>query len=209
MKKNPIAPPPTVTLTIPQLINQRMRECNISRSQLVTSCGYPKNISNGCKKLDIYLKNPLNTPTNEFVPKLLFVLNIDEVTYSRALQVSLEKMNAEAKAKFRPYIEILINFNPTPCFAAQYVYGKCYLPIPEQILNFPFPEEISSITHLYQEYAATLPFHDRIIGFRYHREYEYFFKYDVDLILKKVEFTRVIHEKKLFGNRVFDMIIGQ
>lgn len=204
------APNPTPVLNLPQLINQRMRACNISRSTLVASIGYPKNISNGCKKFDAYLKNPFHTPTNEFVPKLLFTLDIDRTTYLRALQASMDEMNAKTKNEFKTFIHLLINFNPTPCFAAQYVYGKCHLRIPEHILNLPFPEEINSITNLYQEYAATLPFHDRIIGFKYHREYEYFFEYDADLILKNVQFTRgVKHENKLFGNRVFDMIIGQ
>jgi len=207
MKKNPIKVNSPPALTLQQLISKKMKEKEISRSQLVHSIGYT-NTTKGIRRFNDYL-NTLYAPSDEFKSKLLSALGIDGLSYCKALAASMDEMNAKAKNEFKPFVRLLINFSPSPCFAAQYVYGKCHLPIPEQILNFPFPEEIRSITHLYQEYAATLPFHDRIIGFQYHREYEYFFEYDADLILKEVQFTRLKHEKKLFGNRVFDMIIGQ
>lgn len=93
----------TVIPTLESLIKQKIIEKGLSRTQLVSAIGY-SNISKGCKRLDTFLKT-LETPSEEFVTRITSVLEIDPVTFCRALAASRDQFSADLKRTFNPYVE--------------------------------------------------------------------------------------------------------
>jgi hypothetical protein len=113
----------TATSTIPKLITQRIKEKGLSRSQLVSAIGYT-NISKGTRRLNHFL-NTLEAPSEQFITKLLSTLEIDALSFNKAINASLDKFNAESLRTFKPYIEIILGIMIRPAFAYQAVKNQC------------------------------------------------------------------------------------
>jgi hypothetical protein len=109
----------TATSTIPKLITQRIKEKGLSRSQLVSVIGY-SNISKGTRRLNHFL-NTLEAPSEQFTTKLLSVLDIDALSFNKAINASLDQFSADSLRTFKPYIEILLGIQVRPAFAYQMV----------------------------------------------------------------------------------------
>ncbi len=90
--------------TLQKLILKKIEERGLSRFQLVSDIGYT-NISKGCQRLDTFL-NTLEAPLEEFITKLISILEIDAVTFYRALTASLDQFSNDAKKNFKSYVEM-------------------------------------------------------------------------------------------------------
>ncbi len=90
----------TATSTIPKLITQRIKEKGLSRSQLVSAIGYT-NISKGTRRLNHFL-NTLEAPYEQFITKLLSILEIDALSFNKAVNASLDQFSVDAKRIFKP-----------------------------------------------------------------------------------------------------------
>jgi hypothetical protein len=112
---------PTVIPSLQKLITQRTKERGLNRSQLVQSIGYT-NISKGIRRSDTYLRT-LKAPSEEFVVKLLTVLEITGLQFLQALNVTQGAIEAdeEAQEMFKPHLEILVPL--TTCLSHHMFYN--------------------------------------------------------------------------------------
>ncbi len=89
--------------TLQELITSRLKEKNLSRSQVVQQIGY-SNVSKGIRKFDTYLKT-LSPPSDEFVSQLLSVLGVDGLTFHNACIASYKKMSTDHQCKGETFIQ--------------------------------------------------------------------------------------------------------
>lgn len=203
----------TVPHTLESLINQRIKEKGLSRSQLVSAIGYT-NISKGCKRLDTFITT-LEAPSDDFIINIASVLEIDPLEFYRAIKATLDQFSADAQRTFKPYIQIRLGINITPVFAAQMVFSRCSIPVPSTILEMPFGSEIETITALCKEHIDNClkqlseNLSKNITGFNYHRHHSYYMKFNSGFTLEETVFIQPRPSGKiLFGNRVIDMLSG-
>jgi hypothetical protein len=155
------APPSIVTLH--QIVTDRIKEKGITRHNLILQMGY-SNVSKGIRKLDAFTYS-LKPPGDDFINRLLTVLEIDCPTFIEGYQVTHEEIIQKLKYTFKPSIRININFIPTPWFTAQLVYRQCEIKVPSNIQELPFDQEIKSINELFKNKLDDLPFKKRLSGF--------------------------------------------
>ena len=143
--------------TIQQLINRKIREHCFSRNQLITALGY-QNISKGLRRYDNFLLT-LNAP-EEFIQNLIEVLGIDALSFHKSMTISLDIMakrkESEKKERFRPNIEILLDFTPRPLFVYQYVKQSTRAKVPAELQQLPIKEELAAVFTLYNEHINSL-----------------------------------------------------
>jgi len=208
----------TPVLTLPELIKARMRECNISRSQLVQRIGYKNNINKGIKRLDFYLQT-IQPPSELFVINLLNILEISGSSYLKAFLISqkiIDKADAETRASeakdraeklaereksFSPYIEVPeITPSPAEFYLKDGSCGHKYLSVPLHIQSLPFNEELSAVVAIYRKNNDKF-FPDKIITkFIYYRGYNYFMEFTDDAVLKKIEFSTTFNKSSFVSD---------
>ncbi len=194
--------------TIDRLITKRIKEKGYSLSQFVSALGY-SNTSKGCRRLDVFLRT-LDSPSEEFIKKITSLLDIDCLTFFRATRATLDQFNTVEKAKFHPFVEILVDICIRPLFAAQMYKNSCIVPLCPELRNSSLIVEIERIKdkckdHISSEMSERL--RNNICGFKYYREYNYYLKFDPDFMLEETGFIQ--HrpsEKILTGNKIFDML---
>ena len=119
------------TPTLQTLIKRKIHLKNLSLSDLLSAIGYT-NISKGTRRLNIFL-NTLEAPSEEFINNLLTILEIDALSFYKSLTASLQKFNNQAKTDFKPYIQIILDIEIRPRFAALMVKNKCSTPVPSKL----------------------------------------------------------------------------
>ena len=199
--------------TLESLIEQKIKEKGLSRSQLVSEIGY-SNISKGCKRLDTFITT-VEAPSDDFIINIAAVLEIDSLELYRALRATLDQFSADAKRTFKPYIQIRLGINITPVFAAQMVFSRCLVPVPSTVLEMPFGSEITAITALCEEHIDNClkqlseNLSNNITGYNYHRHHSYYMKFNSGFTLEETVFIQPRPAgKTLLGNRVIDMLSG-
>jgi len=199
-----------VTPTLQSLLKQKTQEKGLSRSDLVSSLGYT-NISKGCRRLNTFIST-LEAPSDDFMINITSVLDINPVTFCRALAASQDQFSAKAKRTFKPYIEIILGAQVRPLFAYCAVKNMCVIPVHEKLKSLPLSDEIQGITSVYKNHVATVLSDNlgkHVIGFRYYREHNHYMKFDADLVLKETVFIQPRPSGRVpFGNRVVDMLSG-
>ncbi len=179
-----------------QLIYARMKGRGLSRSKLIQSLGY-SNIPKGLRRLDDYLST-LHAPSDKFINDLLSVLDIEGMPFYRALNLSqhqvLQRANRKAKENFNPHLVLMIKERMKPIYGLHILWHEvCYRPLPLEIQNLPFNEEVDFVTAQYQlqiDNLGTSEYHRTmgIQGFRYYRSYDNYLEFNVDCVLKKTVF---------------------
>lgn len=200
----------TATSTLQTLITKRIREHGLSRPELVAAIGY-SNISKGCKRLDTFAKT-LEAPSDEFIINILCVLEIDPVTFCRALAASQDQFSGENERTFKPYVEILLGIQIRPFFAFQMIRRKCSMLVPIELQSQPLIHEIRRVVAMCENHVDTVlddNISKHVIGAKYFRKHNYYMKFDGDFALEETVFIQAMPMKKmLFGNRVVDMLLG-
>ena len=160
--------------------------------------------------MDTYLKT-LQAPSDDFITNLTTVLDINPLLFCRAVSSTLNKMSADAEKTFNPYIQILIDIQIRPAFAAQIVNRQCTVLVPEQLQHQPFENELHAVVSLYQEHFNTrmskLSLTNHIKGFQYQRRHNYSMFFSADFVLTSVAFKQAVMRKKMFGDRVMEMLV--
>jgi hypothetical protein len=204
MKNAPITP------TLQSLINQKIKRKDLSRPELVSAIGYTNTIK-GIRRLNIFLTT-LEAPSEQFTIKLLSVLEIDALSFNKAINASLDQFSSDAKKNFKPYIEILLGIQVRPSFAYQMVRNQCSISVPVKVQSQPLSDEIEAINDIYKDHVANAlsdNINKHIIGLNYHREYNYYLKFDRDFTLEEAVFVQPLPSRKVpFGNRVVDLLQG-
>lgn len=191
--------------TLQQLISQKLKEKEVSRSQLVQALGYA-NIPKGIRRLDDYLAN-LKAPNDTFISDLLKVLEIDGLSFHRSLISTQKTLTAKRRAAFQPHVIIQIDFQPRPWFVAQFNGNQRTISLNTTTQKRSLKEEIINVISLYKQRRDQLSFKDRITGFSYYRDYNYCMVFDEKCDLINIHITQ--HQglaKRTFGNRVVDML---
>lgn len=214
MKRTPTTTPPTIQ----ELISSRIKQQNLSRSEFIQAVGYTKNISKGLRRFDSFL-HTLEYPNDDFLRSILRVLEIEGLSFYNSLMVSKNIMVREAddiaKTAFNPHIQVLVNDDPSPWFAAQLFYQERRVAVPLEVLSLPIIEELGAVISIYQHHVETLTHESvarkkMIIGFKYHRQHNYSMEFDTDCILKSIEASQTTRpQKKKLGNLVIDRLIDQ
>ena len=200
----------TASPTLKSLIEQKIHQKQITPSDLVSAIGYT-NTTKGIRRLSRF-SNTLEAPSDSFVLKLLSVLEIDVISFNKAINASLEQFNADSQRSFKPYIEILLSVQIRPVFAAQIVGNKCSTPVPIEIQNQPLQDEIEAVIAIYKNRVDTV-LSSNILkhakGFHYYREHNCYLVFDSDFTLvEKVTVKPMPFKKVPLGNRVVDLISG-
>ena len=210
----------TTPPTLRKLISERIKEKGLTLSKLVQAIGY-KNVVKGIRRLDTYL-NTFKAPSDDFVRRLLLVLDIDGLSFHNALTRSVNKMHCKtdrkAKEHFRPYLELSVKLEMNPSFAAYMLRQKyCVHRLPSEIRNLPFHEELDFVLSVYQEKFQHMvsnlshPAGKKLIdgGFIYFRHYNSYLRFNAEgVLLKTVSVQPVPDTKQPFGNRVFNLLAG-
>jgi len=210
----------TTPPTLQELISERTKEKGLTPSKLAQAIGY-KNVAKGVRRLDIYL-NTFKAPSDDFVRRLLMVLDIDGLSFHNALARSVNKMHCkadrEAKEHFRPYLELSIKMEISPSFAAYMLHQKyCVYRLPSEMQNLPFHEELNLVLSVYQEKIQHMvsslshPAGKKLVdaGFIYYRHYDSYLKFNSEgALVKTVAVQPVPETKQPFGNRVFNLLAG-
>jgi len=208
-------------ITLQQLVNQKIRQKDLSRSQLVPNLGY-KNISKGCRRLEQYLKT-LHPPSEEFVVQLLAVLSINGLEFSQAAACSRDSAervaDRRARERFSPHLKLSAKINISPLFVRQLLFRRyCIHPVPRQIQELSFQEEIAFVAKAYREtynrlLAGISPQLARKCsdhGFQYFRHYDSYLEFNSDAVLVNIVTVQPVAETKLpLGNRVINMLSGE
>lgn len=192
--------------TLQSLIKQKMKEKGLPRPQLALVLGY-SNINKGTRRLDTFLRT-LDAPSEQFIINLLTVLEIDALSFNKSINTSLREFSANAKKNFKPYIEILLGIQVRPSFAYHMIENPCFMYIPSKLQNQPLREEILAINDIYKEHIANTLSEDiskHIIGLNYHRDHNYYLKFNSDFTLEETVFIQALPSRKVpLGNRVVD-----
>lgn len=178
-----------ISPTLRQLITSKLKEQDLSRSEVVQKIGY-SNVSKGFNRLDHYLKT-LSPPSDEFVSNLLSVLDIDGLAFHNAFIASRDNIavgaDTKAKQSFRPNIEVQLDFQPRAWFAAQIIHRQCTRLVPADIQNLPFRKELDTVNSIYKKHAENTAcladIQNHIVGFKYHRTFDSAMVFDRDLTL--------------------------
>lgn len=212
-----IPTPPSIPLQ--DLILQKQKEKGISKSQLVSLIGYPRNITKGIRRLNEYL-HTLNAPSDDFVVNLLNTLGINGLDFSRALAASLDLMSKEAidesKRRFKPHIIILRDRKITPRFIDEMITRQNTILIPDEIQDLPFKEELHEIFKIYNNFNDKIYYSkDSTVynfsrtGLRYHRKHNHSMVFSADLRLKRIDITSPRSKFKMgLGNKLVDVLSG-
>ena len=196
--------------TLQSLIKQKIHQKKLSFPDLVSAIGYT-NITKGNRRLDDFL-NTLEAPSEEFINNLLSVLDIDALSFNKSINTSLDQFNSQAKKKFTPHIQIILGIEVRPLFAFQMVKNKCSIPVPTKLQNQPLSDELEAIISLYKNHVTTVLSENiskHVIGFKYHREHNYYMKFDANLMMEDIVFVHPLPSGKiLLGNRMVDLFSG-
>ncbi len=208
------------SITLQQLVNQKIRKKGLSRLQLVSALGYT-NISKGCRRLDTYLTS-LHPPSEEFLINFLAVLDINVLEFNKAVFCTESKANRaadrDAKERFHPHMILLVKMDISPLFVRGILYNKyCTQRFPEHIQTLPFNEEIEFVVSAYRERYDNFISNigqrmasqcvDR--GFRYYRHYDSYLDFNADGALVSIRAVEPAPEvKQPLGNRVINMLSG-
>ena len=203
--------------SLQDLILLKMREKGLSKYDLARSIGYPRNTTKGIRRLNEYL-GTLQAPSEEFIINLLSALEIDGWNFYKAVSASSATMNAkadsQAKNAFKPHIQVLVNDNPSPAFAAQILYSQRKVEVPEELQALPFHKEIEAVLAIHKNHVHSLASENisrrkLIYGFKYHRKHNYYIEFDIDFNLKEVQFLTAIQGgKKEFGGKFVDLLLN-
>ncbi len=183
------------SLTIHELVNKRIKEKGFSLSQFVSAIGY-SNISKGCRRLDIFLKN-LYAPSEDFIIKIISILEIDSLTFYRAVKKTFDQFNAVEKSKFTPFVTLITSINIRPHMYMNFLTFN----IPLEFQNNSLADEIEMVKRRCKEHIDSRVYkewRDNIIGFKYHREYDYYFKFDLDFTLKETVIVQYRTSERVF-----------
>lgn len=201
---------PTAIPTLQNLIKEKIKEKDLSRSDLVRAIGY-SNISKGCRRLDSLL-NTLEIPSSNFINNLLEVLYITHTDFYNSLYASLDEFNFDAARNFKPHIEIILDIQIRPFFAYLAVKNMCSIPVHSEHQNQSLQGEIETIKTICNEHIDIVlneNLYRHIVGFKYFREHNYYLKFSTDFILEDTVFVQNMPAGKVpFGNRVIDMLVG-
>lgn len=210
-------PAPPSSLTLKDLIFYKLKEKGISRSQLVQSIGYTRNITKGIRRLNEYL-NTLEAPSDEFVINLLNNLGIDGLSFHRALSASIDLMNKEAddhaKRRFKPHVIILRDKTITPRFIDEIITRQNTVLIPDEIQNLSFTDELHEIFKIYDNFNDKIYYSNTTevynftrAGLRYNRKHNYSMVFSADLRLKRIDITRPRPRIKMgLANKLVDVL---
>ncbi|MBU1568584.1 MAG: hypothetical protein KJ630_23525 [Proteobacteria bacterium] len=214
MKPNSPASP-----TLQALIFQKLKEKGISKSQLVSSIGYPRNLNKGIRRLNEYLTT-LEAPNDEFVINLLNTLSIDGLSFHRALNASIDLMNKEAdehsKRRFKPHIIVLRDKTITPRFIDEIITRQNTILIPDEIQNLSFTDELHEIFKIYDNFNDKIYYSNTSevfrftkTGLRYHRKHNYSMVFSANHHLKRIDITSPRSKFKMgLGNKLVDLLSG-
>ena len=196
--------------TMRELVDARMREKGIKRSQLIQTMGY-SNIAKGLKRLDLYLST-LHAPSEQFVDSMLSALDISGVQFMNASNATTRQMRAAAEKQrqshFTPHIQLLPTFMSGPWFVRSFIVQQCRCTVPAHLQSLPFAEEIAEVQRLYRNHCEVVGRPDRVRGFQYHRTPDHYLQFDHDGILKEIASMPLpgMHEKVPTGNRLFPLL---
>ena len=199
-------------ITLQKLLTTKIKERGLSRSELVRLLGYT-NVSKGLRRLDGYL-TALHAPSDEFVVRLLCVLDINALEFSKAVSCTLDKMSADAEKLFRPYIRILLGIQIRPSFAWQIVQNQCCLSVPQDLQDKPYREEMDAIFSLYKDHVEKVlngRLKNNVIGFEYHRKHDHYIRFNADLVLEETVFVQqpIPSGKQPLANRMGNLLTGR
>jgi len=195
------------SLTVADLVAQRMKECGISRSQLVQALGYA-NVAKGLRRLDVFLKT-LDSPSDGFVTSLLEVLVIDWSEYRGAQAASRDALKNDAALSFRPHLRFCLNLTPRPWFAAQIVSRLVTMPVPAALQELSFEQEIAAVLAAAGNWLSASPFRKKVAGFRYFREVDYCMVFDAEFRLLDVAHDDQIEDAPAdLGSRFVALLCG-
>ena len=197
--------------TLQQLVLSRMKEKGLSRSQIIRSMGLT-NISKGLRRLDHFLQT-LEYPSDEFVVRLLSVLDINGLEFCRAVTSTQSNMSESNRKVFTPYIRIQLGVQIRGAFAWQMVMNKCTTRVSEDIQALPFARELDAVIKAYTNHRdaqlADSSLIRHVTGFRYYRAHNYSLHFDADLVLRKIEFLAPSPSGRLpLANRLVNVLMG-
>jgi hypothetical protein len=131
------------------LVEKYLAVNDISRNALAGMLGY-RNISKGLRVVDRYL-DTLNE-RNDMGGRLQRILEIPAVEWSAAIENVHAAFEEEARASFRPQIQVIPSFRPTPLFVAALASGLLEVNIPKECDGLDFAEEIEFVCDSYRRH---------------------------------------------------------
>ncbi len=191
--------------TLQQFVENSIKSKGWTRRQLVQLMGY-SNIAKGLRRLDRFSQT-LEAPDSRFVSKLQIALETDPTSLEKAMSVTKDAIEDNAKKTFTPHLVICVDFHPQPWFAAQFVQAECTIKVSPDIRHLSFLEEMEMIISLYKERSEKLSFKERIIGFRYQRSYDSCLMFDKKQVCTEILLCNAQQPAKYFGNKVLDILI--
>ncbi len=195
-------------VTLHNLLTTKIKEPDLSRSRLVLRMGYT-NVSKALRRLDHFVQT-LEAPSEEFIVRLRSALRVDNQEFAQAVAATLRKIYADAEKAFQPFLQVLPGAQIRPGFAGAMIYNLCCLPVPEELLDLPYKEEIDSVIALYQGHVEAVlsgNLKKHVIGFEYHREYNRLLRFNAELELEEtVAVQPVAKGKILLGNRLANLL---
>jgi hypothetical protein len=195
--------------TLRQLVTRQMKEQGLSRSQLMQAMGLI-NVSKGLRRLDHYLQT-LEAPSDDFVSKLLAVLDINGLAFCRAIATTQGNMSERSRKTFKPCIQLLLDIDIRGAMACQMVQNKCMGRIPETLQTLPFEQEVTAVLAAVQQHIDTAfaesSLGQHVAGFRYYRGHNYYLQFDAKLILVKIRFLDpAVPGRQPLANRIADIL---
>ncbi len=145
------------------LISNYLKTQNISRSEFAKLLGYT-NTNKGLKRLDEFLIT-LHSPNNDIHNLILKNSEISESEFKVAYLAVLDGLDEQRAIEFTPMIRVTPKRRPSPLFLLS-LYN---IPVPANITNLDFDEELRIIRNLYKNHKIKFP---TSTGFRYFRAYD-------------------------------------
>jgi len=124
-----------------KLISNYLSTNNLKKSEFIKQLGYA-NISKGSRRVSEFLE----TPNPEFAELILKNTDIPESAFELAYSAVQNDLESHRKLEFIPMIRVIPKRRPSPLFSL-ILYN---IPVPENITQLDFDEEIRIICNLYQ-----------------------------------------------------------
>ncbi|WP_456375421.1 hypothetical protein [Thiolapillus sp.] len=149
-------------------IERTLAAKGMRRSDLARRMGY-RNVNKALRRLDRFIDELADA--KRITPQLAVILG-NEAALIEAVRQRQEQLDREARARFKPWLQILPSSTPSPLFVVALCPWMLNLPLPEDIASWPEARQFDHVRRLFRQNQEEYPLgwrHGR--GFIYRREY--------------------------------------
>ena len=176
------------------VIREERLNLGITEKQLVEKLGY-SNTNKGIRRLNHFIQTG-ECREKRFIENLVKFLRISPPVLKNAIdsvkEKILEKRERLERESFKPHIEMKMDEIPRPIFLAALVPKFWKIPVPPDIQDLGYEEELQKVREIYKkhwkQYNGVFPGGSaQYIGFRYYRSYDESILFDNDGGIVRIE----------------------